>query len=70
MWSYLSSVAVKRVNAISIPDSGRSAEAASGRHLPDTDLCWKLDRELALSAATGRSNENNVDHKAAAHGAR
>jgi hypothetical protein len=25
-----------------------------GRDLPDADVCWKLDGELALSAKSGR----------------
>jgi hypothetical protein len=36
-------------------DSGHSRPAALGRDLPDTDVSWNLDRELALSANTGLS---------------
>jgi Antitoxin MazE-like len=45
--------------------SCRSSQAPSGRDLPDTDDCWKLDRELALSPEnimlnTSRSSREKV----------
>jgi hypothetical protein len=36
-------------------DSCRSSLAETGQDLPDADPRWKLDRELALSANSGRS---------------
>ncbi len=35
----------------SLSRSAQSRRSGWGRHLPDADVCWKLDRELAQSAS-------------------
>jgi hypothetical protein len=63
-------IGFKRFAGFTLRQSGRWPLAAWGRDLPDADTCWKLDRELALSANTGHRTSRNLRLEAAIPGVR
>jgi hypothetical protein len=57
---------MRRPRLLGLPGTvSRDGARKDHRKLPDTDVCWKLDRELALSAKPGRSASRNAFRKAA-----